>query len=314
MSRQRRGFTLIELLVVIAIIGILMALLLPAVQKVREAANRMRCGSNQRQIVTAMNTYHNDYNALPPGFASCCWGTWVIKVMPYIEQQRSFELYLNWGGNDASGERYSGPQNTTNVTSKRLALMTCPSDTPRIVGGRPSHNYAVNLGNTNTYQQSNTGRVAGVFFLGAPFSQVQSSNPPSFSTQWKVARIDEITQQDGTSNTIYLGEVRQAVGDHRAYTWWGPACGFTTFLAPNSPEPDSFRGGTCNFPAEDNPPCLNGPNSSYDMMAARSRHVNGVNVVMGDVSTRFIRNSISLDVWRALSTTRGSEVISQNYD
>jgi prepilin-type N-terminal cleavage/methylation domain-containing protein len=142
MRSQRRGFTLIELLVVIAIIGILMALLLPAIQKVREAANRMLCMSQMRQVGIAMHNYHNDFNKLPAGVGrdGCCWGTWMVTVLPYIEQDAMAKLYVNFGGNDATGVRYGGGTNPSLVTGNRLKVLTCPSDTPNapISGGSPS--------------------------------------------------------------------------------------------------------------------------------------------------------------------------------
>src|SRR5262249_8426646 len=104
-SSDRRGFTLIELLVVIAIIAILIALLVPAVQKVREAAARAQCTNNLKQIALANMSYESANKKFLPGVSrtGCCWGTWQVAILPFIEQTPLFDKYVNFGGNDLGG-------------------------------------------------------------------------------------------------------------------------------------------------------------------------------------------------------------------
>ena len=100
---RKSGFTLVELLVVIAIIGVLVALLLPAVQAAREAARRTSCGNNLKQIGLAMHNAHDTTPTLPAGMGpyGCCWGTWQMLVFRYMEQNNVVDHYQNWGGNDS---------------------------------------------------------------------------------------------------------------------------------------------------------------------------------------------------------------------
>src|SRR5437773_9621134 len=98
MFGTKRGFTLVELLVVIAIIGVLVALLLPAVQVARESARRAQCSNNLRQVGLAMTQYADTYKqSFPVGEYSCCWGTWLVALLPYIEQKSLYDQYKYFG-------------------------------------------------------------------------------------------------------------------------------------------------------------------------------------------------------------------------
>lgn len=322
---RRRAFTLIELLVVIAIIAVLIGLLLPAVQKVREAANRMRCSSQLRQVAIGMHNYHDTFATLPYGEGpgnpadpittrrGCCWGTWQTLLLPYIEQQNMFSKYMNLGGNDIKGMalsgsairlRYGDPPNAVEVTSKRLTVLTCPSDTPNpgaitttingIVYAITSHNYVVNYGNTNNYSVDITTPVT-LKFGGAPFG-------------WAPIVASVANIPDGTSNTLLASETVQGVGsDLRGFSWWAPGAQFTTVYGPNSTSPDIVTQNCNNLPAQ-NLPCVDN-GGQWNILAARSRHAGGVNAAMGDGSVRFISQTIDINIWRALSTTRGGEVV-----
>ena len=288
----RFGFTLVELLVVIAIIGILVGLLLPAVQAAREAARRMQCSNNLKQLGIAMHNYHDTNNRLPPAQGGCCWGTWLIPVMSFMEQDNAARLYQNWGGNDP-GPRYGTAPNTTNVTNKRYPSFTCPSDSPNTpIGEMTSHNYAVNFGNVGQGQAT----IDGIQFLGAPFSPVASK---------KLGLRD---MSDGTSNTLLVSEVRQGKGtDLRGFSWWGDASQFSAYLGPNSALPDRIYDLYYCKPAP-GMPCDVSTSANPGVFASRSLHTGGVQSTMGDGSVQFYSNSIDIVIWRALASAQGGEV------
>ena len=108
MRIPRRGFTLIELLVVIAIIAVLIALLLPAVQAAREAARRAQCINNLKQIGLAMHNYESSNGSFPPGEKGCCWGTWHVFILPFVEQSALYNAWNSYGNNVPSGGAADG--------------------------------------------------------------------------------------------------------------------------------------------------------------------------------------------------------------
>jgi prepilin-type N-terminal cleavage/methylation domain-containing protein/prepilin-type processing-associated H-X9-DG protein len=321
MRPSPRAFTLVELLVVIAIIGVLVALLLPAVQTAREAARRSQCQNNLKQLSLAMLNYEDTYKTLPGGVGrfGCCWGTWVVRVLPYIEQGSLAGLYRNSDGNDATGPRYSQAPNPANVTTKRIKALTCPSDIPNApLNLITNHNYGVNYGNTSFFQTPLT--VGGVLtqFQGAPFSAYTGStsgdgpvNAAEAATFGEIygrpIRMAEIT--DGTSNTLMASELKQ--GQRNAlhgFSWWGGGTGFVTFLAPNSSSPDVLVGGICAAVDPRNPPCTTtGTTTSPRMAGARSWHPGGVLAAYCDGHVGFIPNNISFVTWNAIGTSQGGE-------
>jgi prepilin-type N-terminal cleavage/methylation domain-containing protein len=316
-TTNRVGFTLIELLVVIAIIGILIALLLPAVQKVREAANRVRCENNLKQFGLAMHNHHDNKGSLPFGSRLYEGDTyhghegwwyddhgWYSAMGPYIEQD-------NWAKLIDYEAAFSDPINEA-ARRHKISLFACPSDLglvenewQSVTWARLRGNYVVNFGNTNYGQLKKKDPATGdyVLFGGAPF------------TFRKGKRFAEIT--DGLSNTLMMSEcitIRET-----GTAWGGPLSDFETSLggqafeawnAPNSPYPDEE--------ARVIPPehALNGiPMPIYvtdtllQSFTARSKHHGGVNASLCDGSVRFFSNSINLDAWRALSTATGNEPI-----
>jgi prepilin-type N-terminal cleavage/methylation domain-containing protein/prepilin-type processing-associated H-X9-DG protein len=325
MRPSRLAFTLVELLVVIAIIGVLVALLLPAVQSAREASRRSQCLNNLKQVALAMHNYEDTYRTLPGGLGAfgCCWGTWQVRTIMFMEQKNIADLYQNLDGNDATGIRYGANPNNLNVTSKRIKALTCPSDVPNAPIGNPgitNHNYAVNFGNTSAYQEPIVSGGVTIQFLGAPFTglpgglatgddgPINAAEARTWSrTYGKPVRMAEIT--DGTSNTLMLAELIQGRRtDLRGFTWWGGSAGFVTFLSPNSSSPDVITGGNCITADANNPPCVTASTITRPrMMGTRSRHPSGVQVAFCDGHVGFITNNVNYNTWQAAGTSQGAE-------
>lgn len=276
---------------VITIIGILIALLLPAVQAAREAARRMQCQNNLKQIGLAIHMYHEAKNSLPVGAYSAVWGTWIVGILPYIEQESLRDQYGDCGTYNTTNT--SAYWTHTTVVTQRISAYQCPSDEPQTLASTVNgvgisitkNNYAVNYGPTGFVVSSGdsftisdaVSSVNGVQYLGAPFSMAGGPSKASW-----VYCFSDIS--DGLSSTLMLSEVIQGGGsanlDLRGLTWWGPAAGFSAYLSPNSSQTDILQDAAYCSNDGSNPPCY-GPYSGAMpmMMAARSRHPGGV--IMG---------------------------------
>jgi prepilin-type processing-associated H-X9-DG protein len=238
------------------------------------------------------------------------------------------ENFLNFDGSDLPDPngtfpamtRYGGAPNLP-TTRSRIESLTCPSDFKSQASNLvTNHNYVVNYGNTSMYQNT----LNGVAFGGAPFRAYapvtgdcnnndhpgaagNDQTPPDQCTWGKPVKLSEIL--DGTNSTFLVGEVIQGQrNDLRGFAWWGGSSGFTTWMSPNTSEQDVITGGTCLSLQNDNPPCT--PNCTAAkprMMASRSRHPGGVQIGFTDGHVVFVRNTISMTIWRALSTSRAGE-------
>jgi prepilin-type N-terminal cleavage/methylation domain-containing protein/prepilin-type processing-associated H-X9-DG protein len=333
--RRRRAFTLIELLVVIAIIAVLIALLLPAVQAAREAARRAQCVNNMKQIGLAIHNYHSFSNSLPPGriwapnpggsafptiFAGPQNTPWFVLMLPQFEQQALYNAFnFTLGSEGVQTPLPQGFLANSTVGATRVAMFQCPTDTSMMfqiptayVGGALSGpvftkgNYAVSWGNTN-WGQSYGGSLTAQYIQSA----FGHNGGLSFASVL-----------DGLSTTVFMAEVLQAaINDVRGLMWSTVpgGCSFMTRYTPNGTldylglqTGGDFLNQTifCTNDPAHQLPCTGNAGDSNAFAGSRSRHAGGINVLLGDGSVRFIKNSISPQIWIAINTIRGQEVIS----
>lgn len=299
-----QGFTLVELLVVIAIIGVLVALLLPAVQAAREAARRSQCVNQLKQWGLAMQLFHDTREELPIGSRTKPRQTWVIHLWPYIEQNALASR------NDVKINFYQPPgtiAGTLNgLTGQALSMYNCPSDegADQTTGTyqRRRGNYVVNWGNTK-YGQVNRNDLAF-----APFSHINGKRDKP-----RVTGLKHIT--DGTSNTLMMSELLKAWSE-QDNDWRGDIHNddgvfrFHTLLTPNTSAPDIIANGWFQKTGDPLMPAVAG-HPQRQVTAARSRHSGGVNALMCDSSVRFANDDIALDVWMAMGSMNGEEVIGE---
>lgn len=318
-NEKSPGFTLVELLVVIAIIGILVALLLPAVQAAQKQ-HAAQCVNNLKQLGVAMQNYHDTYKQLPKGNVSCCWGTWQMSILPFIEQRQLRDMYQfipksytaahpNEYRYDSESTAVTPRVNNLTVVKTRIPTLTCPSDEQQTDSRDITfHNYVVNYGTTNHDGKDHllASSPAYVKYLPGPFiGNDDNTNPhPKIEKTFK-----EIS--DGLSNTMLASETVQGqYGDYRGMTWWGWSAGFESRFGPNTSSPDTLQQSDYCKSEEPNPPCI----SIYTVFnrfwaAARSRHPGGVNVAMCDGSVHFATDDVDLLAWRAVSTMQEEDLV-----
>lgn len=331
-TTSRKGFTLVELLVVIAIIGVLVALLLPAIQAAREAARRSSCLNNLRQIALGALNYETAFNELPRGTHNevgksrngFTWYddyTWFTFILPYLEGNnafRGFDMKKTFLGNHHESAR-----------AFYMSMFDCPSDLQSQVYNQPGdgnpgnnndpfnryyYNYVANYGNTGT------GQPAAVTFPGP--DRLRFGGAPF--TFGKPIPLKEIT--DGTSNTLLFSETIKSKDDiaGTGHDWFGSmgdisigrgAHSFCGTWPPNTNVPDIIEwrcpddvGIVCDDTRHPDHAVVNVTIPTDINRSARSFHVGGVIAASVDGSARFFGNETDVFAWRALSTSAGDDI------
>jgi len=306
----RHGVTLVELLVVMAIVATLVALLLPAVQSVRESARRTQCGNNLRQLAQACLHHHESLGHFPAGsirrgpWAGNCGAAstgpeWTYRILPWIELLALHEAIET-----------DGPGLL--ATAGRLPLVRCPSDAGAALAAADATNYVGNAGTVqNTIDRRIDPNPSGCLYLERPDGAF------GINSRRMVAQF-----HDGTSNTLLLSECTIGSPPMRYYV--GSAAGYNRCLAGQdgiSPAATASRGRTWYRSGQNSSwsfTTLMAPNDaatagqeclfwSYrGAFAARSRHAGGVTVALADGSVRFVDDAIDISAWRRLGSIEAS--------
>ncbi len=326
----RRGFTLVELLVVIAIIGILVGLLLPAVQAAREAARRMSCSNNLKQIGLAMHMYMDANKGLPPngiyswnGSAVTTVNAWsgMARILPFIEQENLFrEVNFSVG--------YS---TQPNISSKRVGTYMCPSEVnDHGYGSDPTYgnkhwvlNYAMNSGTWGVLTAKAGGMKIGDGAFGPTVSLASNAFLDGLSNTLAIAEVKAETNRVAGANntTVYasplapptdLSSLSLAAFDPTKFTHveWVDGkvheTGMTTTFTPNKKV--LLNSGGTNYDVDVVLATESNAGDCYAAVTSRSFHQGGVNAMFMDGSIHFITDSIRLDIWRGLGTRANREV------
>ncbi len=287
---RRAGLTLVELLVVLAIVAVLIGLLLPAVQRIRDAANRVTCGNNLRQIGLALHGYHDTYHVLPPGlrrppdpYAYMGWGG---RILPYLEQQPLWEQAQK----DYKQQPNISPTAGHTGFHTVLSVFVCPAD-----------------GRTNGRIQPENTDAAFTHYLGV----MGKSSGSRDGVLYLDSRVAFRDVADGTSHTLMVGE-RPPSPDNR-FGWWyagagQSASGDADMLLGVADYRTTFRYPTCPFG-----PYAFGPGRPWDVCDTFhfwSRHVGGAHFLFVDGSARFLRYSAG-PILPALATRAGGEIVEE---
>jgi prepilin-type N-terminal cleavage/methylation domain-containing protein len=303
----RRGFTLVELLVVIAIIGVLVALLLPAVQSAREAARRMSCSNNMKQLSLGLHNYEDTHKTLPPAGIDSNQMSWVVLLLPYFEQGA---LYNQFNFNKGSWQAFN---RTTLVQGVRIKGIICPdlttkadsysnfATTPDESSVSALHYYAV-LG-PNGPVGSNTGQsylVQGIANQGFGVCANQGAFGQGVTVSSNVIPTNNPlrTFTDGTSNTLMLGEMAWP-----KYLYWRP---WTRGYYADSRGTLLYAGRNVTNPINSK---LSDP---WNDASFGSLHPGGAMFSRADGSIHYVRQNIDMPTYRALASRDGGEPIAND--